>query len=203
MNNSMERKGVSPILSWILIIAFSIAMAMIIIPAMVENARNIVPKPNIEYCDDVRLSLGNLTPNIWRTQNYNGTLNIYLRNTGSFSIHKLTIGRITSVKSQQWCEYSNFSYYNFSATRFSGPMPLKPGESQLIKLNIDKNYYFNITSEGFTECDLCDPPAPVTDSMIAEIELVPWIKIEDDIIQCDNKKLILKDTTVLNTVYNM
>jgi len=181
MNIDMKKRGLSPLLSWILIIAFSVAMAMLIIPAMIDNIPDI--KPNIEYCNDVRVSLTDEN-STWRDSGNNASLHVSVKNDGSFTIQKFTIGRETTNSNQQWCEYSNTS--------------LSPGSSKVISLNIDSNYYFNISSDSFTQCVVSS--SSDTPNMVVGLELVPWIIVEGESINCDNQRIVIKDTIGLNRI---
>ena len=186
MINNMNKKGVSPLVSWVLIVAFSVTMAFIIIPAMIDNIKNNVPEPDIKYCDDVRISVERVDKMIG-----GGSLLIELSNEGSFSIQKLTVGRITLDRGLQWCEYNDFD----SAT--NGENPLTPGDSKIIFVEMDRGYSSDITLENFVLCGI--NPISAGDDDFVSIELIPWIKVEDELINCVDKKIVIDDPTVLNS----
>nr|MBA4404846.1 hypothetical protein [Nanoarchaeum sp.] len=179
----MKKRGLSPLISWILIIAFSVAMAMLIIPAMIDNIKGNLPKSNIEYCNDVRVSLTDAN-STWRTSTNNASLHVSVKNDGSFTVQKFTIGRETTTNSQQWCEYSNVS--------------LAPGNSGELSLDIDTNYYFDVSKNSFTQCETSSSSS--TETMVVGLELVPWITVEGESINCDNQRVVIKDTIGLNRI---
>ena len=186
MINDMDKKGVSPLVSWVLIVAFSVTMAFLIIPAMIDNIKNNVPEPDIKYCDDVRISLVVMGKTLG-----GGSLLMNISNDGAFSVQKLSVGRITSGRGLQWCEYNDFD------SIVGGTNSLVPGESKIIFVEMDRDYSSDITLENFVLCGV--NPLSAGNDIFVSVELIPWIKVEDELINCVDKKIIADDQEVLNS----
>lgn len=176
------KKGISPIVSWVLIISFSVAIAMVVVPTLIDRAKEFKLDPNIDYCDDVSISIKDIC------KLSDGVLRITVNNNGGFSIQEVTIGRTTNSSSEQWCSYSSISDY----------FPLIPGDTSLIELSLGEQFVFDITQESFTVCSNVDLGENLS---AVEIAIVPWVRPdpESEIIHCDDKKVIWDDTNILNT----
>ncbi|MCD4759715.1 hypothetical protein K8R33_02415 [archaeon] len=172
------KRGISPIVSWVLIVAFAISIAMIVIPTLIDRVKDWDFDPDINYCEDVSLSVD--VENICVA---NGELKIPITNNGDFTIQKLTIGITTDVLAEQWCEY------------ISGAIPLPPSVGSDLLLRLDKKYSFDITLEDFVDC----VSGAGANDAASKIEIVPWIKPDPEleIMHCDDRKIILSND--LNT----
>jgi len=177
------KRGISPLISWVLIISFAIAIGLVIIPALINQIKDWNPDPDIDYCNDVTLSFSNAC------RDADGVLHLNVTNNGDFSIKKITLGRTTNVTAKQWCVYSEISSY----------MPLVPGNKIELKLSLDETFGYNITSTSPPEC--LDSASPGSLTQAVSVDLIPWIKPdpEMEILQCNNRKLILDNSIILNT----
>ncbi len=81
-----EKKGVSPLIAWVLLIGLSVSIGFLIINWAVQNIPE--PEPELSFCDDVNLFLVNSN----NTEPGKVTLNI--TNNGLFNITKFTFGVI-------------------------------------------------------------------------------------------------------------
>ncbi len=168
----MEKKAVSPLISWILLVAFVIAIGAFIINWSVNFTKLIDPeKGNREdiYCDNVQLAVLNSC----RIDNKHVLLN--LSNKGVYNISILTL------------------------TRDVEQLPI--GSCLLLDKNIapkstskspNFEYTFNIgTNLSSGALDECDSAIPINTNPgnVNQLTIVPWIIINNDKIACNDRKI--------------
>ena len=177
------KRGISPLISWVLIVALAVAIGAVVVPTLIERANEWRFDPPLEYCEDVAISLKGVC------KESDGVLHFNLSNNGDFTIRKVTIGRVTNLTSEQWCAYSDLSPY----------FPLNPGLVIEIPFSLNKNYTFDITNESFVGCSDLSIVNSVAGAV--KLEIVPWIKPEPDgeVFHCINQKIIWDDSITLNT----
>ncbi len=180
------KRGISPLLSWVLIIAFAIAMAMLVIPFIIDQVKNI----NFDncdsdyYCDDVSISLKSVC------RDNSGVLKLSVTNKGDFSIRQISFGRATNTSSLQSCVYTEDSSY----------LPIKPGETKEIVLSLDAAFFLDVTNESLTSC--VDTPSAGSTTGATKITITPWISPDPECENsqlCEDRKIILDDSISLNT----
>ena len=178
-----NKKAISPLISWVLIVSFAIAMALLVIPFIIDQIGNWDFDPEIEYCKDVSL----LAEDVCKDDD--GVVHLDLVNTGDFAIKKITLGRTTNLTAEQWCSYPELHSI----------FPFNPGDSESLGISLEKNYTYDVSLETFPECS----DLSVVDSEVGAVKivLVPWIKPdpEVEILQCDERKIVLENSIILNT----
>ncbi len=177
------KRGISPLISWILIISFSIAIAMLVIPVFVDQAETISEhffsenSNNVDYCNDVSVSIEQVCKR-------NGRLEMKIDNNGDYSLYKLTVGRVTNISALQWCEYDNISVI--------------PSDGEDFYLNLDADYSLSADMDSLFDCNESEGSGSTTSAV--KLEIIPWIKPdpEGDLIFCENRKLVIDDFSFLN-----
>jgi hypothetical protein len=177
------KRGISPLISWVLIVALSVAIGAVVVPVILDKANEWDFDPPLEYCNDISISLKGVC------KESDGVLHVNLSNNGDFSIQKITVGKTTNVTSEQWCTYSGLSSY----------FPLTPGSMVEIPFSLNENYTSDITNETSVGCSALSQ----TDSIVgaAKLEIVPWINPEKDVgaFQCPDQRIVWDDSIILNT----
>ncbi len=164
------KRGVSPLLAYVFLVALVVSVGMIVTSALIERAQNIDIEDRIEYCEDVTISLEGACKE-------NGAIKVNITNWGSFSIHKMTLGRETNISAHQWCVYPE----TFSA------FPINPGDTGVIPLSLNATFLTAVNA-SLPECNDNDEG----DAGVAEIAITPWIKPEPEgeIFPCGDKKIV-------------
>ena len=177
------KRGISPLISWVLIVAMVVALGAVVVPTMIEWAKEWKFDPPLEHCEDVAISLKGVC------KDSDGVLYVNLSNNGDFSIQKITVGRVTNLTSEQWCAYSELDSY----------LPLSPGLVIEIPFSLNKNYTFDVTNESFVGCSDLGIVNSVAGAV--KLEVVPWIKPEPDmdILLCSDQRIVWDDSIILNT----
>jgi len=176
------KKGISPLISWVLLIGFGVAMALFISNWIIDQVSNTdINEDTSIYCDQVDLRIDSVClPS-------NTEVRLDLSNDGVYSIRRLTFERTTTDLAKGTC----ISLLQSSI--------IEPGAVALGML-------FTVTAETGSgigqysnvkdvECNTLNPTGPVldTDHLLTEIRIVPWIKIGEDTFACSEKEIVLNN----------
>ena len=145
-----NKKGVSPLIAWMLLISLSVAIGFFVINWAIENIPE--PKPDFNYCEDVSLSFKDPV----YTTSDPPTFEVTLINNGYFSIDKISLGAKFSIANEKWYEII-----------LLGGEGIEPGGEETITQELD----------GITD--------------LSEVVIVPWLDIEGEIINCNDRKIII------------
>jgi hypothetical protein len=169
------KKGISPLISWVLLVAMSIAIGSIVYFWAINLGHNIkIGNPQDLYCDNTQLkALG-----VCRDQNL---LVMNLSNTGSYNITSITFYKDTE------------STVPGSCIVLLEPS-LKPGTSILYKINIDTNF----SSDNFDQCEQ-NPIRNPSNTNVTEFSAIPWVYQDNKNTDCPDSKIVLNklDTNTL------
>ena len=196
------KKAISVLLSWVLIVGFAVAMSAIIfgwaIPFVDKISENLErsERTNI-YCDNTNIRIQDICRvniNTTETQSY---LNIFLTNSGSYSIKRLTMSRETTFSSLQSC-----NYFNIDDNVIQGGPSAIPGSRLDLKLSMTAQ--FTDSRGNILDCSEIDTPQnflPVNQS-VTMLEITPWINIDGEDIHCTSSRITIKDISMLNKLCN-
>ena len=172
-----SKKGVSPLLSWVFLIGFAIAMASFVGTWIINQTEEVEfpgEGPDI-YCDSIKLSLINVSRSI-----DNKTVNFELKNTGNFKIDQFTVGRDTNSATDEWCLKQNFN--------------LMPGEVAFFNLSASEDFE---SIANYANC--ANYQGETNSEIVTKVTFIPWIKMDGEFMHCSKQKLILmKEHTNLN-----
>jgi hypothetical protein len=175
-----SKRGISPLISWILLIGFAVAMAGFVGTWIINQAKEVeFPGEGPEiYCDSIKLSY----TSICRSTD-NKTININLKNTGDFKITKFLAGRETNESEEQWCLKQNIGDNNKG---------LMPDEEMLFNLSIGESMIPN--NQMYKNCN--EVIIGISNAIVEKITFVPWIEIEGEIMYCSKQKVILRQEDI-------
>lgn len=168
------RKGVSPLLAWVLLVAFALTMGAFIMNWATKQVKQFDPSKDADlYCPEVDFAVSDVC-----LTDIDGPLQFIVTNTGSYTITRLTVARETSIDKLGSCYFLNLG----------DPLDpgIKPGEDDDLELKLGGTLISGYNQAN--DCDgLIDPTGPgVT---FTSVEIVPWIEVNDQSIVCsDNKK---------------
>ncbi|MEK6974068.1 MAG: hypothetical protein AABW41_02425 [Nanoarchaeota archaeon] len=173
------KKGIAPLISWILIVAMVIATGAFVFYWTTNYIKKINPQEGINedlYCNSVNLKILSSC----RRDDHNMLyLNIF--NKGSYSLEKLTFFRDTEKNPAASC------------IQFL-PAFLEPGKNFELEFNINDT----INTDSLQECPTVNlnknPEIPYAE----EVAITPWINIEGKSIACNDRKVKV-DNYLLNT----
>jgi hypothetical protein len=169
------KKGISPLISWVLLVAMSIAIGSIVYMWAINLGHNInVENPQDLYCDNTHLkALG-----VCRDQNL---LLMNLSNTGSYNITSITFYKDTE------------STVPGSCIVLLEPA-LKPGTIISYTINVDKEF----SNESFDQCEE-NPISIPSSTNVTELSVIPWVYQDNKNTDCPDSKIILNkiDTNTL------
>ena len=181
-------KGISPLISWVLIIGFSIAMATFITIWAIDQTKKIdfeTPTAR-EHCSEVRISFEDVCMNL--TSN---TIKSTIKNTGNFKIVIATFAREAVNLTESSCAELNLAQTSF-------PSSTNPGDIFTYQQYINGSFSFNQTQQNITgigQLIACQGPqmnqgyvGPVT-----KFSMIPWIRIEEEYIPCQDQKIEIND----------
>lgn len=168
------KKAISPLISWVLIVAF-----VIFIGAFVSNwAINYVKNINLEkgnresiYCDNAQLKILNSCR--INDPNDNNLVNLSLYNAGSFNISILTMTRATENRTIGSCLVLNTD--------------IAPNSNFYYEFDIDTDLNISILDE----CYKSDTSPVPSSQLVTEFSIIPWIIISNNKIACNDKKVNL------------
>ena len=169
------KRGISPLVSWVLIIGFSVTAGILITQWAISIAKNVeIPEDPETYCQEVQLD--------YVSSCLEGdTVKITLVNNGAFSVKRLGLGRVTTDYGKEWCIDLLDSF-----------TIIAPGEEKEIILKAGSpNSDYNPL--GDTDCDSLTGGSNFISGTfdLLELEIVPWIKPGEVAIQCSEKGIIL------------
>lgn len=175
----MRKRGISPLISWILLFGFAVAMAAMIYSWAVDQTENIdiVDGPDL-YCDDVTLSIDwcERGPDCGLKDKY---INVTFSNKGKWNL--------SGIAAHLETEGIN-GYPLSSCIYLLSSQPVLPGGET--GLNFKLNY-----DPTLPDSNICNPCLPaycgVEVVQIETAEFVPYIKPEDEIFACPSRKVIL------------
>ncbi len=182
------KRGISPLISWVLIIGFAVSAGILITQwtvKLIEDTQ--FPEDKDTYCNDVQMEIIDVCVN-------NSNAKVTIQNEGSFSIKRISFGRQTSIFSKEWC------LKLLQGTQIGAQM-ITPGGVKLVEFAAGSNNT-NYNPLGDTNCD--DLTGGFNFGVggihnLTEIELVPWIKPEEEAFQCSRKGIILNISDGINT----
>lgn len=178
-----NKRGVSPLVAWVLLISFAIAMGLLVTKWVVDNVKNVEFEPNKDvYCNDVAGYISDVCK-VTTGQNAN-KIQVTLKNTGNFKITRISLGRETTHKPEEWCLKLNAQNFN-------------PQSDYVYYLTIGK-MTGNIIGNESTVYQNCDTVIENInqDERMTSIAMVPWISIEDKATSCIDKKVELDNLNV-------
>ncbi len=171
-----SRKGISPLIAWVLLIGLSVSIGFLVINWTMEAIPE--PKPDFSFCDDISLLLVDYTIN-------DNEVLFEIINNGLFSVNKWSFGVTKSYAGVegQWCEEISIPYH------------LVPGEDDILEFNM--GIYSNPSCSSY-DSDI-DGDGEIDITLPEEIVLVPWImpmgqqdsSEEDPYINCNDKKITI------------
>jgi len=175
----MKKQGVSPLLSWVLLIGFVITMAAVIAGWAIKQVEDIPVVEGPEtYCNDVGLEL-----HLDEVDTGNpGFLKVQVTNKGKFTIKRVTMQR--EIGGTGGSAFGSCSYLNFND---GGDGGLIPGE-------VD-NESFKLTGKDISSVNDCNSlnnlGSCTSNEKITTFSLVPWIEIEGKDMSCSGRKVSL------------
>jgi len=190
------QKAISVLLSWVLIVGFAVAMSAIIFGWAIPFVNNISNKldtsENVDiYCDNTQIKIldicrRELPPSPGLPDPYsNRSINISIQNTGSYSIKRLSISRETTHSAIQSC----FMYLT---------NPIEPGSTTSFDLAMLASF---IDSNGNNlDCITLDPEPlqRLHTGFVKQIEITPYVNINNQEIPCSSSRVTTKDINILN-----
>lgn len=178
MSGYKMKKGIAPLISWILIVAMVIAMGAFVF----YWTTNYIKKINLQeglnedlYCNSVNLKILNSC----RKDDHNN-LSINIFNKGSYNIEKLTIYRDTQNKIKGSC------------IQFL-PSFLEPGKNIELGFNVNDT----IITDSLQECPVTNSNVNQEIPYVEEVAITPWINVEGKSIACNDRKVKI-DNYLLN-----
>ena len=166
----MGKRGVSPLIAWVLLIGLAIAIGV----AVINWAIDVTPEPDVDlsYCDDVSISL------IQYESPYvpgNVGLDFTIVNNGYFSVDRLTFGfsHSSSVSPVIWCDW----LIQKSPERDG----LLPGSQDVYEIDLahfDEDCEESTTGQGVPNPD-----------DVKKVVIIPWISIDGQTLNCNDRKL--------------
>lgn len=181
------KKAISVLLSWVLIIGFAVAMSAIIfgwaIPFVNKISDKLDKSQNVDiYCDNTRIKIVDICRMDNTTYN-NQSINITLQNTGSYNIKRLSITRETTHSPIQSC----FMYLT--------PNIIETGATTSFQLAMLAS--FTDPSGNSLDCIILDQN-PINENFVKQIEITPFVNIDDQEIPCPTSRVTTKDINILN-----
>lgn len=192
----MSKKGVSELISWVLLVAFVIALGAFVAFFSTGYIKKVNPGHAQElkvYCQDTQIDL----TNVCRDKN-NIAIIFTVNNKGSFGISRLTINREHSNSSLGSCGILNpLQDYNNPSVCAGNVECLLPGE--------EFNFTLALRPElpEFEEAVQFQCPDPASyypfgtplqemmidpDFKVLELSVIPWVDIEGERVACPDKK---------------
>ena len=179
---TMDKKAISQLISFVLLIGFAVAMAAIITTWSIEQVKKVeFDKENIkELCKDVRLDISGACRTLDGQK-----VTLRLENPGYFDISFATVGRETANIPEAWCLDLNFNL----TTNLSNRLINYTINGIFLNANFDEDF------NQFTECK--NLGGGVISEPIDSFTIVPWIRINDQSIPCTDKKAIISEQNMI------
>ncbi len=189
------KKGISPLIGWVLIIGFSVSAGLLITTWAIDQFSNLeLPENWEEYCGQVDLQLSDEGTGIDRTNDQAIRLN--LTNEGGFSIKRLSLGRTTTKFTLAWCDL------------LLGGLDIPPGTNQFETFIVTANNTQEYSNVDKTDCSGLnaitpdDDLDPLATHNLTHIQITPWITVDEKTFACAEKGIILNNESLLNKYYN-
>jgi hypothetical protein len=178
------KRGVSPLIAWVLIIGFAVSAGILITQWALNLADNIDIQQGDEiYCQDVQIDLEKACVS-------GDNITIELSNKGLFSIKRLSLGRQTTIFSKEWC-----------LKLLPSSNSIKPGEGKNITFKAGTNNTdYNPLGDTSCDSDLNGMVNFIDQHNLTKLEIVPWIKPGEEAIQCVEKGLILNTSDNISSI---
>ncbi len=174
------RKGISPLLAWVLLVAFALVMGAFVMNWATNQVKQFDPSKDAElYFPDVDFSVSGVC-----MEATNVALDFNITNTGSYTIDRLTIARKTNFDALGSC-------YILNPTGDG----IQPGENKRFDLKLRGT----LISEELNQVRLCSAleNGDISTNLIS-VEVVPWIKINNQSIVCSDSKKELNADLFIN-----
>jgi hypothetical protein len=191
------KKGISPLIGWVLIIGFSVSAGLLITTWAIDQFKDLELPNNWEaYCDQVDLRLSDAGTGLEILNNQEIRLN--LTNEGAFSIKRLSLGRTTTKFTLAWCE------------QLLGGSEITPNSEQFVTFIVTANNTIEYSNVDNVDCsglnarpqeDLDPLTLPWATHNLTHVQITPWITIDDKTFACAEKGIILNNESLLNRYY--
>ena len=182
------KRAVSPLVAWVLIIGFSIAAGMFITRWVINEFSDLnFGQEKDVYCEDVSMDVDSVcicpSPD-------NNKIRVHLSNNGPFKLNRLYVGRTTSTFSKGWCNILSLGLDPGSIGDFT------------FQAGSPNEQYFS-TRQTDCQTDLLTPHAlekyfGETEKLL-ELEIVPFVNVEDEYTPCYEKGILLNSVDQLNS----
>lgn len=164
-NKNKTNRGISPLISWILLVGMVVAIGAFIYGWSTNFVRHQVIIDNSQiYCDTVSMKVISACRN-------ESVLAMNLSNTGTYNITSFTVFRSSEATLPGSCLKLLDN-------------PLRPGDTLIYNFDIDMNFTSNETLE---ECPEAGTPKDVNGN-VSEFSIIPWVNIEKQ-TACSDKKI--------------
>lgn len=181
---SINKKAISPLISWILLIGFAVAMGTIITNWSIEQVQKVkFEKETVrEYCNDVDIEISAACRNPAGDQ-----IRVKVKNEGYFDLPYATIGRSTPNIPESWCLDLDFN--SLSGTN-----------NILIKgYKINGTFLNSSFDSDFNQVVQCEQlTGGVVNETLYSLTIVPWIDLQGQSIPCTNKKIVISEENLCN-----
>lgn len=187
---SKNKKAISPLISWILLIGFAVAMATVVINWSIEQVNKVdFYKQTIkENCANVDLEITGACRNNYNVSGVGlgESIVVRVKNAGYFDLPLATVGRSTSNIPESWCLDLDFN--------------LSSGSNELVVKNYKINGTFlntNFDSEfnQYTDCKALS--GGTVNENLHSFTIVPWIRVEGQSVPCNEKRIIISEQNLV------
>src|SRR3989338_3966549 len=182
----MKKRGIESLISWILIIGFTIALGTFIMIWAINLSKNVDPGKGQEestYCGDVQITINDTI--CIDNSNTEKNIKISVLNKGPFTIWNLTIGR-EAYSQLQSCIIKNDASNNF--------LTIKPQDARYILVNSIQPFEddsFGILEQCPTFIGPGNELSDLSQFSLNSISIIPWIKTESGYVACQSKKIVI------------
>lgn len=186
----MNKKAISQLVSFVLLVGFAVAMATVIINWSKIQTENIDFKKDYvrEQCANVRVEING----VCRTPD-GEDIKVLLSNPGYWDIPFATIGRETASIPQSWCLDLEFN----SNVSSPGVISTKSYKINGTFLNSSFGDILNQSESlnQYTECK--DLQGGQVVEGIETFTILPWLRIDEQTVPCSEKKISITQTDIL------
>ena len=168
------KKAISPLISWVLLVAMSIAIGSIVYFWAINMGHNLnFDQPQDIYCDNTHIKVLSACRD-------GSLLVMNLSNTGSYNISSITFYKDTE------------STVPGSCILLLDPS-LKPGTSINYNISVDTQF----SSENFDVCEQ-NPVSVPSSTSVTEFSITPWVYQDSKNTDCPDSKIVLNHI-IINT----
>ena len=168
------KKGISPLLSWVLLIGFAISMGTLILIWSTDLIGDLDLGGNEiaeMYCNNVKIDIEEI-----HVDPLEDSINATLRNVGERKIRALTFSKETNNSPSAHCYELNLDI-SIGDTELFGPLSLDVA---------------NLSSTGIDQCKSYNKiPGQARPTTLYMISLVPWIEVDGELITCNDQEFRL------------